>query len=321
MLPEVEAWFERRTSHMRDWDADVLAGNKQGRRISVVLPARNESATVGTIVSSIRTALCEQTPLVDEIVVIDSRSTDNTAEVAAQAGATVYHQDEIRPDLAPGEGKGEALWKSLFVVNGDLLVFIDADLVSFTPDYVTGLLGPLLTDPDVVYVKACYDRPLTGAPGSAYDGGRVTELVARPLLNQYWPQLAGFVQPLAGEYAGRADVLRRLPFVSHYGVELGLLIDLLETAGLDALAQVDLGVREHTHQSTPDLGVMAAQIHHTARSRLLRSGRVVETGEVATTLVQYVRDEAADGSYVPYPRETAITERPPVDSVAEPVLT
>jgi glucosyl-3-phosphoglycerate synthase len=321
VLPEVEAWLDRRTSRARDWDAGVLADNKQGQRVTVVLPARNESATVGTIVSGIRTALCERVPLVDEIVVIDSRSSDDTAEVAARAGATVYHQDAIRPDLAPGEGKGEALWKSLFVATGDILVFIDADLLSFTPDYVTGLLGPLLTDPQVVYAKACYDRPLNGAPGDTYDGGRVTELVARPLLNQYWPQLAGFVQPLAGEYAGRADVLRRLPFVSHYGVELGLLIDLLETVGLDALAQVDLGVREHTHQTTPDLGVMAAQIQHTARNRLLRSGRLVETGGVTTTLVQYVRSDTANGAYVPCPRETAITERPPADSVAEPALT
>ncbi|MEY9212856.1 glucosyl-3-phosphoglycerate synthase [Thermobifida halotolerans] len=320
MLPEVEAWLDRRTSRAQDWDAGVLAENKQGQRITVVLPARNESATVGTIVTRIRTALCEQVPLVDEIVVIDSRSTDNTAEVAARAGATVYHQDAIRPDLPPGEGKGEALWKSLFVATGDILVFVDADLLSFTPDYVTGLLGPLITDPDVAYVKACYDRPLKGTPGQTYNGGRVTELVARPLLNQYWPQLAGFVQPLSGEYAGRADVLRRMPFVSHYGVELGLLVDLLESEGLDALAQVDLGVREHTNQTTPDLGVMAAQIQHTARSRLLRSGRLVETAGAATTLVQYVRSEAVDGAYVPYARETAITERPPADSLAEPVL-
>jgi len=321
VLPEVEAWLDRRTSRAQDWDAGVLAENKRGQRITVVLPARNESATVGTIVTDIRTALCERVPLVDEIVVIDSRSTDNTAEVAAQAGATVYHQDAIRPDLPPGAGKGEALWKSLFVATGDIIVFIDADLLSFTPDYVSGLLGPLITDPEVVYVKGCYDRPLNGASDGTYNGGRVTELVARPLLNQYWPQLAGFVQPLAGEYAGRADVLRRVPFVSHYGVELGLLIDLLETVGLDALAQVDLGVREHTNQSTPDLGVMAAQIQHTARNRLLRSGRLVETVDTSTTLVQYVRSDTADGTYLPYPRETAITERPPADSVTEPVLT
>ncbi|TDQ46343.1 glucosyl-3-phosphoglycerate synthase [Actinorugispora endophytica] len=320
MLPEVEAWLDRRTSRARDWDAGVLAGDKRDQRVTVVLPARDESATVGRIVTSIRTALCEDVPLVDEIVVIDSRSTDGTARVAAEAGATVYHQDAVRPDLAGGEGKGEALWKSLFVATGDILVFVDADLLSFTPDYVTGLLGPLVTDPGVAYVKACYDRPLKGSPGEAFNGGRVTELVARPLLNQYWPSLAGFVQPLSGEYAGRADVLRRMPFVSHYGVELGLLVDLLEAEGLDALAQVDLGVREHTNQSTPDLGVMAAQIQHTARTRLVRSGRLVEGDPAATTLVQYARGDTADGAYVPYPRETAISERPPADSLVEPAL-
>ncbi|WP_285759651.1 glucosyl-3-phosphoglycerate synthase [Nocardiopsis ansamitocini] len=320
MLAEVEAWLDKRTSRAQDWDARELAAAKGQQRVTVVLPARNEAATVGSIVASIRTALCEEVALVDEIVVIDSRSSDDTAQVARGAGATVYHQDAIRPDLAGGEGKGEALWKSLFVATGDILVFVDADLLSFTPSYVTGLLGPLISDDTVAYVKACYDRPLKGTPGQTFNGGRVTELVARPLLNQYWPRLAGFVQPLSGEYAGRAHVLRGLPFVSHYGVELGLLVDLVEQYGLDAMAQVDLGRREHTNQTTPDLGVMAAQIQHTARLRLVRSGRLVEPqGEAATTLVQYVRSGAGEGDYAPRPRETAITERPPADTL-EPVL-
>ncbi|MFC7330987.1 glucosyl-3-phosphoglycerate synthase [Marinactinospora rubrisoli] len=315
MLTEVRTWLDRRTSRAEDWDVEALLRAKRGQRVSVVLPARNESATVGGIVAAIRTALCETVPLVDEIIVIDSRSTDDTAGVAAEAGAAVYHQDAVRADLPAGSGKGEALWKSLFVATGDVLVFVDADLTAFRPGYVTGLLGPLLTDPALAYVKACYDRPLAGSAGPAFDGGRVTELVARPLLNQYWPRLAGFVQPLSGEYAGRGDVLRRVPFVSHYGVELALLIDLLDEVGLDALAQVDLGEREHTHQSTADLGVMAAQIQHTARLRLARSGRLTDDGSAGTELVQYTRGADGKGGYRPLSRDTAISERPPVASL------
>ncbi|RCV47692.1 glucosyl-3-phosphoglycerate synthase [Marinitenerispora sediminis] len=313
MLAEVRTWLDQRTSRAEDWDIGTLLRAKRGQRVSVVLPARNESATVGAIVAAIRTALREAVPLVDEIIVIDSRSTDDTARVAAEAGAAVFHQDQVRADLPLGSGKGEALWKSLFVATGDIIVFVDADLIGFSPSYVTGLLGPLLTDPAVAYVKACYDRPLTGSEGPALDGGRVTELVARPLLNQYWPRLAGFVQPLSGEYAGRGDVLRQVPFMSHYGVELALLIDLLEQVGLDALAQVDLGLREHTHQSTADLGVMAAQIQHTARIRLARSGRLAGDGAASTELVQYTR--GATGRYRPLPRDTAISERPPAASL------
>ena len=177
------------------------------------------------------------------------------------------------PTVPSVPGKGEALWRSLAATTGDIVVFVDADLLAFHSDYVTGLIGPLLTDPSVHFVKAMYDRPLAdGAVVHAGGGGRVTELVARPLLNLHWPQLAGFVQPLAGEYAARRHLLERLPFATGYGVEIGLLIDALNTAGLDAMAQVDLGERRHRHHDDLRLGRMAAEIWQTALARLHHDG-------------------------------------------------
>ncbi|MDP9842045.1 glucosyl-3-phosphoglycerate synthase [Streptosporangium lutulentum] len=286
--------------------------------VSVVLPARDEEGTVGEIVTAIRRDLMEAVPLVDELVVIDSRSVDETAVRAARAGARVIAQDEILPDLKPLDGKGEALWKSLAVTSGDLLVFIDADLREFRTSFVTGLLGPLFDDPGVVYVKGCYDRPLQNVQSG---GGRVTELVARPLLNLHWPLLAGFVQPLAGEYAGRRSVLERVPFVTGYGVELGLLIDLLDLAGLDALAQVDLGRRVHSHQSTEALGGMAAQILQTSWSRLERQNKMVSLHTPSTRLAQFRRDtdgesrSGGSGGHHATVRDVAVAERPPMITV------
>ncbi|MGV9310128.1 MULTISPECIES: glucosyl-3-phosphoglycerate synthase [unclassified Nonomuraea] len=307
MLPEVEAWLRSRTSSAADWPLEALLERKGDTTISVVLPARDERETVGEIVGMIRREL---RALVDEVVVIDSRSSDDTAVVAARAGASVHAQDEILPDLKPLDGKGEALWKSLAVTSGDLLAFIDADLRDFRSSMVTGLLGPLLSDPSVVYVKGSYDRPLLGAPTG---GGRVTELVARPLINMHWPELAGFVQPLAGEYAGRRSALERVPFVTGYGVELGLLVDLYELAGLDALAQVDLGSREHSHQSTEALGGMAGQIMLAAWSRLERQGKMIPLHEPSVRLSQFRRNER--GHHV-LTRNVSVAERPPMITVA-----
>ncbi len=313
MLPEVEAWSRRRTSSSAGWPVGALLGAKGSATVSVVLPARDERDTVGEIVTAIRTELMEAVPLVDELVVIDSRSADDTAVCASAAGAKVFAQDEILPGLEPLDGKGEALWKSLAVTSGDLLVFVDADLREFRTSFVTGLLGPLLTDPSVAYVKGCYDRPLREA---ADGGGRVTELVARPLLNLHWPRLAGFVQPLAGEYAGRRSALERVPFVTGYGVEFGLLVDLLDLAGLDALAQVDLGRRVHSHQSTEALGGMAGQIMHTAWSRLARQGAVTPGFEPEPTLTQFRR---GTNGHQPVERDVTVAERPPMISLGRPV--
>jgi glucosyl-3-phosphoglycerate synthase len=307
--PDVHRWLHHRTYTADTWQAEELAAAKEsdGTTVSVVLPALDEERTVGAIVAALRETLVERCPLIDELVVVDSGSTDRTSEVASAAGARVVHVDSVLTSHGSRPGKGEALWKSLHATSGDLLVFIDADLIAFDPHFVVGLLGPLLTDPTVGYVKALYDRPLTTTDGIVpTGGGRVTELLARPLLNAFWPELAGFVQPLSGEYAGRRELLERVPFVSGYGVELGLLIDLVAVAGLDALAQVDLGTRQHGHQADAALGRMAGQILQTALARWPGAGR--PDGE----LLQFMR--TADGlEGVSW--DVSVVERPPMRSV------
>jgi glucosyl-3-phosphoglycerate synthase len=269
VLNDAARWYDNSTHFWSTWTAAELVAAKNGAAISVVLPARDEEATVGDVVDAIRADFIDALPLVDEIVVMDSDSCDRTAQVAASAGARVVACSDVVPELGIRPGKGEALWKSLFVTSGDLLVFIDADLVDVGSHYVTGLLGPLLTEPRIALVKAFYDRPLMTAEGvSPHGGGRVTELVARPLLNLLWPGLAGLVQPLSGEYAGRRAALERLPFACGYGVEIGMVIDLVRGYGIDVLAQVDLGHRVHRHQTDTALGVMAAEILATALRRL-----------------------------------------------------
>ncbi|MER5773645.1 glucosyl-3-phosphoglycerate synthase [Streptomyces sp. NPDC002039] len=309
MLEEVERWLAERSWSAADRPLDRLLDRKRaaGTTVSVVLPALDEEATVGEIVEVIRRELIEGpgTPLVDELVVVDSGSRDRTAEVAAKAGARVVHRDEILPRLPALPGKGEVLWRSLLATTGDVVCFVDADLRDFSASFVSGIVGPLLTDPEVQFVKAMYDRPLGDAPGQ---GGRVTELVARPLLNLHWPRLAGFVQPLGGEYAVRRSLLERLPFPVGYGVELGLLVDALHTVGLDALAQVDVGVRLHRHQDGQALGRMAAAIYRTAQLRLSR-GHLVRP-----ELTQFER--GPDG-FVPRTYAVDTEERPPMIEVKE----
>ncbi|MFD8979416.1 glucosyl-3-phosphoglycerate synthase [Streptomyces sp. NPDC059564] len=309
MLDEVERWLADRSWSAADRPLDQLLDRKRaaGTTVSVVLPALNEEATVGEIVAVIRRDLIEglASPLVDELVVVDSGSSDRTAEVAAAAGARVVHRDAILPRIPALPGKGEVLWRSLLATTGDVVCFVDADLRDFSASFVSGIVGPLLTDPQVQFVKAMYDRPLGDAPGQ---GGRVTELVARPLLNLHWPQLAGFVQPLGGEYAVRRSLLERLPFPVGYGVELGLLVDALHTVGLDALAQVDVGVRLHRHQDGQALGRMAAAIYRTAQLRLSRAHLV------RPELTQFER--GPDG-FVPHTYPVDTEERPPMAEVAE----
>ncbi len=307
-LDAARRWVERRTSKAGDWQPGRLVAAKGGTRVSVILPARNEEPTVGPIVSIILRELVERVPLVDEVLVVDSRSTDRTAAVAAEAGARVVHQDAVLPELPPLPGKGEALWKGLAATRGDVVVFVDADLRNFGAHFVTGLLGPLLTDPEVCFVKGAYERPLTiDGHFERGAGGRVTELVARPLINMHWPELAGFVQPLAGEYAGRREVLELVPFVTHYGVELALLVDLLELVGLNAMAQVDLGHRVHNHQSVTMLGQMGAQIMHTAWSRLERQRRLIAPEPPHTAMLQFMVEDGMSHTRV---CDVGITERP-----------
>jgi glucosyl-3-phosphoglycerate synthase len=252
-----------RTFHHSEFTPERLLAAKGATSVSVCLPARNEDTTVGSIVETLRVDLLD-TGIIDEIVVVDDHSTDDTAAVAKEAGARVADAASILPDFGGGHGKGEVLWKSLFVTEGDIVLWCDSDISEFGSRFVTGLLGPLLCEPGVDVAKGFYRRPEREREG----GGRVTELVARPLLSLYFPELAGLHQPLSGEYGGRREVLERLPFFQGYGVDIGLLIDLAARFGVDGLVQVDLDIRLHRNRSLTDLGPQAMSIMQTVLSRV-----------------------------------------------------
>jgi glucosyl-3-phosphoglycerate synthase len=251
--------------------------------------------------ATIRRNLVDHAPLVDEVVVIDDGSTDATAEAASWEGARVLAVDEILPELPRGSGKGNALWLSLFACDGDIVCWLDADVRNFGSHFVTRLVEPLLTRPEIGFVKGYYRRPLHG---DATGGGRVTELMARPVISALFPHLSGFVQPLAGEYAGRRTLLETVPFVEGWGVEIGLLIDLVANFGIDALAQVDLDVREHRNRPLEQLGPQAMAILVTG---LRRAG--VPVDKRLAELVRY------DDEQQPEPVEVEIRERPPMVNV------
>lgn len=303
MQPVVRQWFQTHTYRGDSWSAAELRERKGTTSVSVVLPARDEEPTVGRLVAALREELVDGWTLVDEVVVMDSRSTDRTAQVAARAGAQVFAVDDVLPELGRRGGKGEAMWKSLAVTSGELVVFLDADLRQSPVPLVTGLLGPLLSRPEVELVKAAYDRVLD-LPGerSATGGGRVTELAARPLLNAHWPLLAGILQPLAGEYAARRTTLEQVPFACGYGVEMALLIDVLELRGLPALAQVDLGRRLHRNRPDTDLVATAAAVVLAATSRL------PQAPPASRTVTRFSR--AGEG-FLPVVLDVPGEERPP----------
>ena len=310
MHGRARSWFDAHTHNYRDYPIDDLLAAKRRRAtsVSVVIPARNEAATIGPIVRAVRRELVEDCGVVDELVVIDSFSQDATAEVARAEGALVVDVREIVTESEALTGKGEALWRSLFVTRGDLLIFIDADLTHWGTHFITGLLGPLLADEHVLLVKGFYDRMVDGVSieaGHRPQGGRVTELVARPLLAQMWPELSAVVQPLAGEWAVHRSLIGTLPVPIGYGIEFAVLVDTYLSAGLDAIAQVDLGARAHQHQSVHDLGVMAAEILAVARRRADN----VEPAEAS--LAQYRRD----GGLAWEERAVPVLERPPAVDV------
>jgi glucosyl-3-phosphoglycerate synthase len=280
----VSAWGERNTHHWDDWTLADLMAAKAGHSVSLVVPARNEAATVGDVVTRVREALVDTVALLDEIVVIDSDSTDDTYDVATDAGAVVHRSAEIRPDLGSVPGKGEAMWKAQFVTTGDVLVFMDADLLDWDTHFVPGLLGPLLTRPEVALVKGFYERPmLSGDAAVPFEGGRVTELVARPLIRLLFPELGGLHQPLAGEWAVRRELFEQLSVPTGYAVELAALVDTLRARGVDAIAQVDLGTRAHRHQSLRDLSGMATQILAAALARVGTGPRTEERPPAVST--------------------------------------
>lgn len=256
--------------HHGDYSAGALAASKGTRRVTVCLPARNEAATVGAIVATIVAELVEEHGLVDEVLLVDDGSTDATAAVGRGAGARVVRSS--------GSGKGTAMWTGVSEAEGDLLAFCDADVRDFSSSFIVGLLGPLLADDAIAFVKGFYDRPYEDQPG---EGGRVTELVAKPLLRRLFPNLAAVLQPLAGECAGRREALEQLPFVQDYGVDLGLVIDVSRLFGDGALAQVDLGHRAHRNRPLGELGPQAEAVLATALARAGLAAAVPECPALA----------------------------------------
>ena len=258
----------RRRFAAGEFTAADLVEQKGSMTVSVCLPARNEEATVGAIVEVVRNELMDKLGLVDEVIVMDDHSTDRTAAVAKDAGAKVVACSDVLDHLGNQPGKGETLWKSLYISTGDIVVWCDSDVANFGPHFITGLLGPLLIDNAIGYCKGFYHRPV-GADQRG--GGRTTELVARPLIALLFPELVDIIQPLAGEYAGRREILERVPFVQGYGVEMGLLIDVCRLAGYDAIAQVDLGTRVHRNRPLHELSSQATEVMQVALHRADRT--------------------------------------------------
>lgn len=314
----VDKWFAEKTWHAGEFtNLEHLLTLKQqhGLTVSLALPALNEEKTVGKVISVCKSALMENVPLLDEIVLIDSDSADNTREIAEDLGIPVYIHQQILPDYGARKGKGEALWKSLYVTRGDIVIWIDTDIVNIHPRFVYGILGPLLVNPRNVYCKGFYRRPLkVGAKIQAGGGGRVTELTARPLINLFYPELSGVIQPLSGEYGGRRSALEQIPFYSGYGVEIGLLIDILEKFGLASIAQVDLLERVHHNQSIEALSKMSFAIIQAVMHKLERRGQSTILEDVNKTM-KLIRYEPR--RYFLDVETIAEQERPPMVDIPE----
>ncbi|WP_018179069.1 glucosyl-3-phosphoglycerate synthase [Jongsikchunia kroppenstedtii] len=301
---EMNTWLATHSFDAPEWTVDDLVAAKGDRTVSVVLPALNEQATVADVVASIRPLVGT---LVDELVVLDSGSTDRTVEIARAAGARAVSREEAVPELTPVPGKGEVLWRSLAATTGDVIAFVDSDLIDPDPMFVPKLLGPLLLDDEIKLVKAFYRRPLnTGGVQQAHGGGRVTELVARPMLAALKPELSAVIQPLGGEYAGTRDLLMSVPFAPGYGVEIGLLVDTYDKFGLEGIAQVNLGVRTHRNRPLDELGVMSRQIVGTL---LQRCG--VDDG--AAPLTQFAAQ--FDNTFTPTTTPVHLTDRPAMNTI------
>lgn len=314
----VDKWFAENTFHADEFkqlDELVNLKREQGVTISAALPALNEEESVGHVINTIKNALMKRVPLLDEIVLIDSDSMDRTREIAEGLGIPVHIHQKILPQYGSRPGKGEALWKSLYCTSGDIIIWIDTDIVNIHPRFVYGLIAPLLLRQEIQFVKGFYRRPLkVGNKMQAGGGGRVTELTARPLLNLFYPELSGIIQPLSGEYGGRRKALEQLPFFSGYGVEIGLLIDIFEMFGLRAIGQVDLQERVHHNQTLEALSKMSFAIIQAVIRKLEKRYNQSFLDNVNKTmkLIRYERerffldvDEIAEG------------ERPPMLEVQE----
>lgn len=303
MSIRARAWHQSHTFDHRQFSPQRLAGRRTAT-VSICLPARNEARTIGSILR--RLLPLTELGLVDQIVVVDN-STDGTGEIARSLGVEVHDQEELLPELGPVLGKGDAMWRALAVLTGEIVCFLDADSEQFDAHFACGLLGPLLCEPGLSFVKGFYRRPFRIGDVTLPDGGgRVTELTARPLLNLFYPDLAAVEQPLAGEIAARRELLERLPFVTGYGVDIALLLDAHRAVGLDGLAQVDLDVRQNAHQALSDLGPMAYAVLQAVASRLERDGRL--KGPLPEAFLGL-------GAERPELRRSRAVERPPLANV------
>lgn len=299
-----DTWLSDHSWSRPTWTVAELVAAKRGRTISVVLPALNEEETVGSVIETVRPLLGG---LVDELIVLDSGSTDDTEIEAIAAGARVVSREQALPEIEPQPGKGEVLWRSLAATTGDIIVFIDSDLIDPDPMFVPRLVGPLLTGDGIHLVKGFYRRPLKVGKGEdANGGGRVTELVARPLLAALRPELGCVLQPLGGEYAGTRELLTSVPFAPGYGVEIGLLVDTYDRLGLDGIAQVNLGVRTHRNRPLTELGAMSRQVIATLLSRC----GITDSG---IGLTQFLPD-GGDG-YLPRTTTVSLADRPPMNTL------
>ena len=319
-------WFKHRSYDYRQFsDLEALARRKGelGLTVSAVLPSRNVADTVGGIVDTIH-AVNEGTggaALVDQILVVDADSPDGTAEVAAARGAEVYSENELMSNHGGAHGKGDAMWRSLSVARGDLVMYIDADTRDFKPQFVYGVLGPILEVPEVRFVKAAYRRPFKSHETVEQDGGgRVTELSTKPLFNLFYPELTGFVQPLAGEFVADRELFCSIPFLTGYAVETGIMIDVLKAVGLDAMAQVDLGTRQNRHQHLRDLSRMSYSVLRAVARRLRQEGRLNQTRDpsVPDSLFQfsdYLHAVATPDGLRLQEYVEELVERPPIKEV------
>jgi glucosyl-3-phosphoglycerate synthase len=308
-------WLNERTFHHSAFmDLSELAKKKQHRRLSVSvgLPTLNVAETLGPILGVCQ-QLKQEHGLIDQIAVIDGKSTDETVPIALAGGAEVFFDHEILPHLEPAGGKGEALWKSLSVLTGDIIIWIDSDISNIHPRFVYGLLGPLLSFPEIGFVKAFYQRPLVGPNGQKQqnEGGRVTEICARPLLSMFWPPLAGLVQPLSGEYAARRQVFESIPFFTDYAVEIGILVQVLKRYGLSSMSQVDLEERIHTNQPLAKLGRMSFTILQAAFKLIAEEG--VSPKKLPGEIRHFF--SIIDGEHVAVQELMQLKERPPLASL------
>jgi glucosyl-3-phosphoglycerate synthase len=319
-------WFKHRSYDYRQFsDLGRLARRKRelGLTMSAVLPCRNVADTVGGIVDTIHEVneRSGENPLVDQILAVDADSADGTAEAAASRGAEVYSENELMSNHGGAHGKGDAMWRSLSVARGDLVMYIDADTRDFKPQLVYGILGPILEVPEVRFVKAAYRRPFKSHETVEQDGGgRVTELSTKPLFNLFYPELTGFVQPLAGEFVADRELFSSIPFLTGYAVETGIMIDVLKKVGLEAMAQVELGTRQNRHQPLRDLSRMSYSVLRAVARRLRQEGRLnqVRDPSLPDSLFQFsdYRHAVAtpDGLQLQeYVEE--LVERPPIQEV------